>query len=689
MTPPPNSPAEVEVDEEAGRLWLHYNGHILLELVRTAPNIGPIRVHIATHESGQVEQIITLTAADGNSEGAFWGTVFASDEAFPAETLTNAQERFPLIRTCDGLSHNHRNNAIYDRRYDWVLFGPGDGLTRIAPISTVPGEIQSFDFAITGAECELTFRPRYYQKHKNLPYYEPWTYRPWRESVTGWCSWWAYWDRIAEDDVLQVADVFADKFSDFDCRYIQIDDGYQHSKGGLPGDWLTTNEKFPNGLAALAEAIRARGLDPALWVNVHFGDEGFVNAHPDWFVQDADGKPHKGPWIDYAWDGLNPDAMEAIVRPLYRAFAAQGWNYVKIDTLRHLLYDAIDPCRAYFERKGQSGDAAFRRVLEIAREELGSKTYILACWGVITEAIGLVDGCRLGGDGFGPATLQQFNSWNNVVWRNDPDHVDIAPEGEEILRPVLISMAGAQMLLSDTAEFYQDDARLEGVKRTSPVLFTWPGQLYDYEPIISDNIRNGLRNQGGSDAGPRDAVQSGPICPWWLLEIQRPFETWNVLARLRWDALEETEVQFADLGLDTACDYIIHEFWSENTLGIFHNHFTAAAQQAKETCVYAIRQLQNRPQIVSTNRHITQGGVDLRETAWDDTALCLSGESDVVAQDPYRITLRVPPGFELLRAETGGQSAQISGTGEYRTLSIIPERTGSLTWAAHFQRAAD
>ena len=44
---------------------------------------------------------------------------------------------------------------------------------------------------------------------------------------------------------------------------------------------------------------------------------------------------------------------------------------------------------------------------------------------MLPEVIGLADGCRLGGHGFGPVTLQQYNSWNGVVWHNDPDHCDV------------------------------------------------------------------------------------------------------------------------------------------------------------------------------------------------------------------------------------------------------------------------
>src|SRR6185312_16716630 len=102
-----------------------------------------------------------------------------------------------------------------------------------------------------------------------------WKYDVWKGSVAGWCSWWAYFADVREQDVHAISDVFARKLRDFGYQYIQIDDGYQSSNGGLPKDWLTTDSKFPSGLNNLSKSISAKGLKPALWLNVHFGDETF------------------------------------------------------------------------------------------------------------------------------------------------------------------------------------------------------------------------------------------------------------------------------------------------------------------------------------------------------------------------------------------------------------------------------
>ncbi|MBV8208054.1 MAG: hypothetical protein JO041_14810 [Acidobacteria bacterium] len=359
---------------------------------------------------------------------------------------------------------------------------------------------------------------------------------------------------------------------------------------------------------------------------------------------------------------------------------------MKIDALRHLLYDAGYAARPYLTARHSTPEQAFRNVLQAARDELGPETYLLACWGVLPEAVGIASAGRLGTDGFGPHTLAEYNSWNNVVWRNDPDHVDIGGEGEDVIRPVLTSMAGAQLLLSDPVETYRDDRKLEGARRSSPVLFTIPGQLYDYDPTAADNLMRGLRNSnGGAEPGPIDAEQFGEVPQWWLMDISRPFENWSVLARLAWHDLPQAEVRFRDLGLPEDQDFAVFEFWTQKLLGTFRGSFPAPAQAAKEARVYSIRHLKPHPQLISTNRHITQGGPDLIRWEWLSDGR-LAGESNVVQGDPYRLAVRVPGGFRIAGASMDGKPASIEPQEGWVAISTVPGKTGRVNWSVEFRQ---
>jgi alpha-galactosidase len=725
---PPNQPARVEQDPARGKVRLHYDGRTILELdvkVQTPegvkgteelgiPWIGQIpdplektallvRSRVAREECDFILQQLELEllGAPPGFRLKLDGTVHASAEAFPAETLGFPQERFPLVRNSVGPSRNLRNNAVYDRRYDWVLYGPDSGPldeSMLIGLQESSKENRLFSLTLEHPSAAFTFCPRFYQKGRNLPFYEPWTYRPWPGSVAGWCSWWPYRTEISEEVVEKVCRVFAERLRDFGFEYIQIDDGYQAGYGGLPGDWLDTNERFPGGLGRLVEIIRSQGLKPALWVNVHFGNKAFAEAHKDWFILDEQGELHKGPWLDYGLDGASREAVDNVVRPVYQALDEQGWDYVKIDTLRHLMYDAIYPCRAHYEGKPLTGEEAFRNILRAAREELGRDTFVLACWGVLPEAIGIADGCRLGTDGFGPTTLVQYNSFNNVVWRNDPDHMDITPEGEEIIRPVTVCMAGAMMLLTDKVEVYEEDEKIDGARRCAPVPFTLPGQLYDFDPAKTDNLKAGLRNdQGGGPPGPIDADQWGTFSPWWLLEINVPAGSWSVLARMSYTGdLPSATVRFEELGLPEDQRFAVYEFWTRKYLGVFEESFPALPQKAKEVRVFSLRPVLGRPQILSTSRHITQGWADLVEVVWDEEKGRLSGTSQVVRDDPYTLTLLLPAGSGYTRlsgAEVDGKAPAIRPgeppadprDGQVVHVTFHPKETRMVRWMLEFE----
>jgi len=711
---PPNAPASVEWTAAKGRLRLRYHDIVILDATVRATTAGGEKIPNAaidlrrTASSGEkIEQRLRFAPAEPK-EGmvlTLRGTVTASDEAFGAETLSKAQQRFPYVRNSVGLSRNLRNNAVYDRRWDWMLAGPGDGGTRIQPADAGKGTC-SFSWAsrATGATSappaalELVFRPRYYQKHKGLPHFKPWTYRVWKGSVTGYCTWWSYRGGFTQKTLDTMLAVFGKKrLPDFGYDYMQFDNCYQQGNGSAPWNWLNWNQrKYPGGWKYALKAIRAAGMTPGIWVHrVHRpsdpGVKDVVEKHPEWFVPGADGKPHQQHGF-CSLNTLNEQAVETMIRALYRGLAKQGWDYVKIDGTGDLLRAYQNKaCAEFFKTHPTTPEQSLRKWDEIAREELGPDVYVLACHtvGNAKWVIGLVDGGRLSNDGFQPRTLAQYNDMEGVVWRNDPDHCDVmgtwlmdtdaqmtvfgtkAPvPARTIVRPAICAISGTVLMVSDKAEVYEEDANIEGMKRSAPVLFTVPGQLYSL--------------------GRRTVA-------WWLQEIDRPFGHWSVLARFQWGEKEKTKhvyhfkgvpqqvVQFADLGLPADREHLVFEFWTQKFLGRHKGSFTAPAMDENNGMqVFAIREARPHPWVLSTTRHLSQGGVSLVTETWDAKRGVLSGRSKVVAGDPYVLSVHVPEGYRLRSAQVGGKKAETQTNGPVAAVRIVPAATEAVDWAIEF-----
>ncbi|MCX6875866.1 MAG: hypothetical protein NTW21_18955 [Verrucomicrobia bacterium] len=235
---------------------------------------------------------------------------------------------------------------------------------------------------------------------------------------------------------------------------------------------------------------------------------------------------------------------------------------------------------------------------------------------------------------------------------------------------------------------YQKRSNLEGVKRSSPVLSTVPGQLYDHTPRgPAWTFENSFRDycqQGGGEA------------TWWLQEIDRPFEHWSVLARFQWgegtdrDHRERRgtpaqEVKFADLGLEADREYLVFEFWTQTFLGKSKGSFMAPAQDSSNALqVFAIREVRSHPWVLSTTRHISQGGVSLLAEEWDQAAMTLAGKSAVINGDPYVLTVHVPAGYQLTGAEAGGVQVEIASQQETATVRIVPAATTTVAWKMMF-----
>ena len=74
--------------------------------------------------------------------------------------------------------------------------------------------------------------------------------------------------------------------------------------------------------------------------------------------------------------------------------------------------------------------------------------------------------------------------------------------------------------------------------------------------------------------------------------------------------------------------------------------------------VFAIREARAYPWIISTSRHISQGGVDLLDVKWSDRDKTLSGRSSAVKDDPYVMTIHLPEGFRLKVAKVDNEQVK-------------------------------
>ncbi len=671
---PPNLPATVLL--HGTEVELRYQGRSIFTGQVVSTGAAPRLRTLVDSSGGKITQIVSWVA---NGRLTLRGTIHATPDAFAVDADPR-EDALPIVRHSVGPSYNRLNRAVYARSSDWLLSFDLPSTALVTPV--VNGDSAAFGIEATGGEVTLRFRPRYYQKHRGLSHYQPWTYAPWSRSAAGWTSWFAYRDQVTEADVHSAVDAIAERLAPFGYEYVQIDDGFQQLPIGVPAHWLNTNEKFPAGLKGMHDYITSHSLQAGLWTNVSFADAVWAAAHPQYFVRTPDGKPAMGNWVGFVMDGANPATMQDLVLPVYRALKAQGWSYFKIDALRHLRYEGYNSHAEFYASQGKDRVGIYRDFVQQIRDVIGRDAFLLASWGPRPELVGLIDATRLGDDGFGYGGFAQFNSFNNVVWRNDPDHIEIA-RADGFRSATLTSLTGSLLMLTDRPEVYRSD-RVEAARRTAPVLFTLPGQVYDLDPTRSSRLEMVNTEVSGSGPRPFEADQRLQQTLY-QLDIARPFERWTVLARTEG---APATLRMPDLGLAVGTTYLAFDFWAKRFLGAFRDSLvTGAIDPVYQVQVLCLREQQAHPQLLATNRHVSCGGVELERVNWSGDVL--SGTSRVVRGDDYELYLTEPEGWVVGSVDAVNAQPGLGPLRDHmRRITIRGATAGLVSWSVRYRRGA-
>lgn len=662
-----NNDPQVNWNSETGELSISYgrtifqgciskNAQVSWGIQKSKPEPVYLGYDHGPEVAGEVPEGVTansLVISINNVEGvSLSGTVNGNSDAFAC--LPKGGD--DIIRCSYGQSQSLLNRGVFDRSGDWVLWVSEPANSAVQYLND--GE---FELSADGPEIRLELMLDFYRNHRGYFHWKP-EREAWKEPVAGWCSWAAYYQGVTEDQILAVSDLFSKELKDFGYDVIQIDDGYQTfnqnateplALGEKVADyWVSSRpNQFPHGMQWLAEQISARGLTPGIWISTALP----LGMPEEWYVKDADGNTYQGPWVQYAINGMIDEATDAAFKQTIRGLKDQGWKYFKIDTLRHIIYDSYRKVPEYWSARGENPDIAYRGILEAIKEEIGSSIYMLACWGTIPEFAGIPDGCRIGEDVgavwesalISAKHTSQFNYLNNILWRNDPDYMCFRLTFEQCRTwASFVSLTGQQIMVSDPAEAY-DEPKLDILRRVGPPIFTKPLNLH---PIMS-----------------------APEL--WTLEIDDAEAPYIVLDRIAWnqDGLPERRIRFADLGLPANTSYLVFDFWNEQFMGEFTEDFPAEAIAEGDCRVYAIRPSLGRPQVLSTNRHISQGAYELEDVAWDGTIL--SGKMNLPAGHEFSIFIYSPNEYKPANADT--QNGIIK-------LTLNSEQGGLVPWSVSF-----
>lgn len=212
--------------------------------------------------------------------------------------------------------------------------------------------------------------------------------KPIAKPMTGWTSWYNYYQNINEAIILENLNNF--KSLDKNINIFQIDDGYQRAVG----DWLSIDEeKFPRGLKFISDKIKSNKYLAGLWLApfVCETNSRLFREKKAWILKDDKGQMISGGcnWSKfYALDFYNAEVRQYIKQVFDMVLREWNFDLVKLDFLYAVCL---------IPRKDKTRGQIMTEAMEFLRECAGDKL-ILGCGVPLGPAFGLVDYCRIGCD---------------------------------------------------------------------------------------------------------------------------------------------------------------------------------------------------------------------------------------------------------------------------------------------------
>ena len=414
----------------------------------------------------------------------------------------------------------------------------------------------------------------------------------------------------------------------------------------------------------ISDRIRSKGLVPGIWLTPFtVAPKAEAEKHPDWFLHDGAGKliPTFGGvnWGgDFTLNATNAQAVDAWFGMFLRK-VSETWNFefFKID-------GQPEVAAAYAKSADGGGLEGYRKGLEIARATVGPEKFINACWGTPLEAVGRVNGSRTGGDtGYDPHAVNVVLEWNflnNIAWYSDPDAAaDLYKATVERAR------LNAQARVLTGQQFLTDDRWTQvppAVRRVWQLSFP----MLDIRPVNLYPIK---------DWRKYDVFD---------LRVAKPWGTYDVAGVFNYDGRPAEKVlDLARLPLD-AGEVHVFDFWGSACLGRFRKDAKIPlALAAWEGRLFSlVPAAGDRPVLVSTSRHASQGGLDLERLAWrqDGQRWIASGRSShLVKGDPYELAFAGGRYVASAAKSAAGETSVAYCRGAARAV-IVPAASGDADW---------
>ncbi|MBW1809397.1 MAG: alpha-galactosidase [Deltaproteobacteria bacterium] len=562
------------------------------------------------------------------------------------------------------------------------------------PVFVIPGTMQTFD----GLEA-------YAEAVKAWNEIELWPERgPENRVPTGWNSWTGsgssggYGTNIDQQLMVENLVAMATEFKDFGGEWFQLDDGYEYDYG----DWDWREDRFPDGADWLSDQIQQHGLIPGVWIAI------FQVSENSQLYQDhlADGWfPDQIPLAGggaAVLDLSHPQVLD-MLRSRFRKIRADGYRWIKTD----FGYWALGGTNYY--DPSVTREEAFRRGLTAIREglDLGAAdaggtpgdTFWLTV-AMVGPHMGHVDSVRPNLDTMptwekekpsdGRKSAQGVKPAVRIIGRRYYQHNRVNIFNHDLIFFRAHADPEVTPLTADESRCLLTAIGLSGgvAKLGERIIEMEPDWINDYRRIIPVY---------GHAARPLDLFEREFSEVWHMrvdpsqgLNTRGSGPAYDVVALFNWgqnfdlttNPYSEMPDQERSLSLDLGSvkmnpnkDYVAREFWTGEVIESLSQTLTRSL--APHTVqMFALREIEDRPQFIGNNRHFLQGAVEVLAVDWNSATKTLSLTYDAApgslkAAFEHQLDFRVPTGWSLDSAAVDGAASGTTTTEQVGQVLIL------------------
>lgn len=438
--------------------------------------------------------------------------------------------------------------------------------------------------------------------------------------------------------------------------------------GGKHGRYVApyeTSEKW-------GKAVTALGGIPLTYFQTAYRSEDYAKAFPGHMLFNK----------TYAWRNAPEDTNSEMFTSWEKTWVRNGrvvWGYdytdpgfvahmkevyrnLKQGGIKGLMFDY--PYSGWASAGGMedaysTAAAAYRNIFKLASDGLGPEAYVhernMEQGSDMT--IGLIASMRTENDTdlMDSVTVTRCGlRWykNRVLLNQDPDSKNLLPlqHNRDLVRSVLTMcyvVTGRLLLANSFSKFTKET-------------------LWDIERTFPYHTAN-------KSARPVDAFVS-PIPTVYDYDVT---ERWHQVTFFNPDQKNSKKIGIhisgervnGALALDAAKTYYVYDFWNDHFIGKLKGSDRLEQElRPGEARMMSVREAVPYPQVLSTNRHIMQGYLDMNGLRWDLRTKTLTGKSKIIGADPYVICL----------AKNGYTAIQYSGNHAEVNMSLVKEEQGLL-----------